>query len=210
MSRPVFAACSGSRRILAWCSLILAMATAPAWIPRAHAQTTATYGSDAVRAGFLINFLRFTDWPPQALPENAPYVIGVSGSRALEEELLALAGKQLVRERRIRVVRIKNSRDLAGCHMLYISPFFAPGEESAPGAEELLPLVRREPVLTVSSSPAFLGEGGIVNFVAGEQGRLNFEISTRNAKAAGLVLSSRLLSLARIVNPPEAPASASP
>lgn len=203
MPRALPAACSGARRLLARCLIVAAMTMAPAWVLCARAQSAPAYASEAVRALFLINFLGFTEWPAETLPENAPYVIGVSGSRALEEELLALAEKRLVRERRVRVVRVKNSRDLVGCHLLYISPFFAPGEENSPSAGELLPVVRRQPVLTVSSAPSFLSEGGIVNLVAGEQGRLHFEISTDNAKDAGLVLSSRLLSLARIVNPPK-------
>lgn len=201
MFRALSTTCSGVRRILVRC-LIVALATmAPVWVPSLRAQSAPAYASEAVRALFLINFLGFTDWPADTLPQNTPYVIGVAGSRALEEELLALAEKRLVRDRRIRVVRVKNSRDLAGCHLLYVSPFFAPGDENSPTAGELLPLVRRQPVLTVSSSSTFLQEGGIVNLVAGDQGRLHFEISTNNAKEAGLVLSSRLLALARIVNP---------
>lgn len=201
MSRPVSVACSGPRRILARCLFVVLATLAPAGIARAQTQAGAAYGSDAVRAVFLTNFLGFTEWPAEALPPDAPYVIGVAGSRALEEELLALAERRQVRDRRIRVVRVKNSRDTIGCHLLYISPAFAPGEENAPGAEELLPALRKQPVLTVSSSPDFLGLGGMINLTVGGQGRLQFEISTDNAKAAGLVMSSRLLSLAKIVNP---------
>lgn len=209
MSRSGTAIFAGLRRRLVRWSLFVALAFGPVCASRVEAQTSAALGSDAVRAVFLINFLGFTKWPGEALPADAPYVIGVAGGRALEEELLSLAERRLVQDRRIRVVRVKNSRDLVGCHLLYINPSPAAGEENAPGEDELLPLVRRQPVLTVSSSPSFLAEGGIINLVAGEQGRLAFEISTDHAQAAGLVLSSRLLSLARIVNPsapPPAPA----
>ena len=202
MSFRAFLSCAGLRRFVSRWLLAAMIVAASAGATRARAQAAEAYGKEAVRAVFLINFLRFTEWPPGSLSENSPYVVGVAGSRALEEELLALAEKQLVHDRRIRVVRVKNMRDLSGCHVLYINPDVTQGEEPAPGARELLPHVRNRPVLTVSASPAFLAGGGIVNFYAGEEGTLRFEIAPENAKSVGLVISSRLLALARAVNPP--------
>lgn len=160
---------------------------------------TAVYGGEEVQAVMLFNFIRFTEWPGGALPAHAPFVVGVAGNRALEDELIALADKQTVLERRVRVVRVKTARDLAGCHVLYINPVSSPGEEVGPDFEEIMPQVRGKPILTVSSDARFAGQGGIVNIYKAESGKLRFEISPDNAKAAGLLLSSRLLSLARVV-----------
>jgi YfiR/HmsC-like len=171
---------------------------------RAAAQTapTAAYRSETVRAGFLINFIRFTEWPTASLRTNAPFVIGIAGSRVLEDELLTLAEKQTVRDRPIHIIRVKTAQDLKECHVLYVSAITRPGEEPAPGAEELLPLLRGKPVLTVSESATFLAQGGIINLYPSETGSFRFEIASETARASGLVLSSRLLGLARIVNPP--------
>ncbi|MBC8010455.1 MAG: YfiR family protein [Burkholderiales bacterium] len=161
------------------------------------------YRSDALQAVFLINFIRFTEWPEAASPGKTPFVIGVAGSRAIEDELLTLAETQRVRERRIHVISIKTANDLAGCHLVYINPAPGLGDESAPRAAELLPHLRGKPVLTVSESPSFLAEGGIVNFFMGEGGKLRFEIALETARSADLKLSSKLLDLARIVTPPK-------
>ena len=162
------------------------------------------YGSEEVQALILFNFIRYTEWPGEALPEHAPFVVGVAGSRALEDELIELADKQTVLKRRVRVVRVKTARDLTGCHVLYINPVSSPGEEAGPALVELMPQVRGKPILTVSSDSGFVRQGGIVNIYKGESGKLRFEIAPDNAKAAGLVLSSRLLSLARVVPGAEA------
>ncbi len=77
-------------------------------------------------------------------------------------------------------------------------------EAGAPGVDELLREIGKRPVLTVADSPTFLEQGGIINVFAGDEGRLRFEIAPRHASDAGLVLSSRLLALARIVNVPAA------
>lgn len=173
----------------------------------AHNLAASSYGEQAVRAVYLLNFIRFTEWPAAALPEGASYVVGVAGNRSLEEELLSLADQQRVRDRKVRVVRVNNARDVAGCHLLYIEAAPRPGEESAPGADELLPAVRGSPVLTVSDSPRFLNQGGIINLYVADEAKLRFAIAPSRARAAGLTLSSRLLALARIIDPEDASSS---
>jgi hypothetical protein len=166
--------------------------------PSAGTTATVVSGSE-VKAMILFNFINFTEWPSTALPEHAPFIVGVAGNRALEDELVRLADKQTVMKRRVRVIRIKTARDLEGCHVVYISATTAPGEEVGPGADELLPHLRGKPVLTVSSDPTFLRRGGIVSFYSESSGKLRFEIAPENVKSSGLVLSTKLLSYARIV-----------
>ena len=162
--------------------------------------------SEKVRAMILFNFIRYTEWPEAVLPEHAPFIVGVAGNRALEDELIELADKQTVRKRRVRVIRVKTARDLDGCHIVYISAFTAPGEETGPDADELMPHLRGKPVLTVSTDPTFLRKGGIVSFYNESAGKQRFEIAPENVKSSGLVLSTQLLALARIVTltPPSA------
>lgn len=201
MRRRGFDSLSGAGRILPALLAAWVLAAWPAALLRAQTAPTGVYRSEAVHAVFLINFIRFTDWPLEALPENAPIVVGVAGSRAVEDELIRLADKHTVRNRRIHVVRVITVRELEGCHVLYINPAPGPGEEITSSVEELLSQVRNKPVLTVSESPVFLAKGGMVNFYQdGEKGNVRFEIAPRAARAGGLALSSRLLALARIVD----------
>jgi hypothetical protein len=187
-------------------ALLAVVLVATAWGSSSFAQSSSTkgaaYRADALQAVFIINFIRFTDWP-ESPSAKTPFVIGVAGNRSIEDELLELAETLRVRERRIHVVRIKTVGDLAGCHVVYISPTTPPGEEPAPGAAEILPLLREKPVLTVSESPSFIAQGGIVNFFMGEQGKLRFEIALETSRAAKLDISSQLLNLAKIANPPK-------
>jgi hypothetical protein len=84
------------------------------------------------------------------------------------------------------IARIEDVRD---AELLFIGP-----EHS----DRLLALVQalgNRPVLVVADAPNGLQRGAMVNFQLVDQ-RVRFEISLRNAKAAGLMLSSRLLSAA--------------
>lgn len=182
----------------------LVVAAMPAASLRAQAAPSAsTFRTEEVRAVFLVNLIRFTEWPASALPENASFLIGVAGSRAMEDELLRLADRITVRNRRIRVVRVKNVRDLDECHLLYIAHVSEPGEEPGPSVEELLPHARQRPILSVSGAPSFLEQGGIVRFFTGEQGKLRFDVAADRARENGLVLSSSVLALARTTRPPK-------
>ena len=151
---------------------------------------------DTVKAAFLLNFLRFTDWPASIPTGITPYLIGVSGDRGLEDELLRLADRQLLHGRRLRVVRIESPSDLAGLHMAYFDVDAADQTETLPAAEALS-LLHGRPVLTVSDSANFIAAGGMIRIFR-ESGALRFEIAPDAARQAGLVLSSRLLALANI------------
>lgn len=150
-------------------------------------------------AAFLLNFIRFTEWPAEVESSDLPYTIGIIGNRALEDELLRLADRQLVRGRRLRVVRVKHVSDLAGLHVVYVDSAAAAQPEGI-SAQDLIDHLRRSPVLTVSDEENFTADGGIIRLFR-EEKALRFEISPGAARAAGLVLSSRLLALARVYPP---------
>lgn len=178
----------------------LCSAAAPVSPPSASAVSPET-----VLAAFLINFIRFTEWPDGGPSSVTPYSIGISGNRPLEDEILRLADRQLIRGHRLRVVRVKNVDDLNGLHVAYFD-----SSDSLPeslGARDALPLLRRAPVLTVSDAPNFTATGGIVRIFR-EDKALHFEIAPDAAHGAGLTLSSRLLALAKIYRP--APGSPNP
>ncbi len=144
-----------------------------------------------VQAGFVYNFARFVEWPPDAHPaKDAPFVIAVLGdpelARALES---GLAGKRL-RGHPVRVVETRELADLDGAHVAWI------GEGWAVRLPEVLRRLGDRPVLTVSAIPGFSGRGGIIElYRAGN--RFRFSIDEAEAARRRLRLSSRLLSLAR-------------
>jgi hypothetical protein len=71
-----------------------------------------------------------------------------------------------------------------------------------PHLAETIQAVRGLPILTVGDMPGFAKSGGIINLVL-EDNRMRFEVNVKAAKDADLNISSRLLALARIVQPSE-------
>lgn len=138
-----------------------------------------------VKAAYLFNFTKFVDWPSRAFTGAGPLTICVAEASPFGPVLSGtLAGETAAgRPLAARVVRNPSS-----CHVLFI-PRGVPAGAHLRG-------VGMQPILTVGESPDFLRQGGMINFVL-EEGRVRFEIDREAASRTGLMISARLLQLAR-------------
>jgi hypothetical protein len=123
----------------------------------------------ALKAAFIYNFAKFTEWPTAVVPAAEPFVMCVVGDAAFN------------------VVRAEPTRI---CHLLYVSGM-TPGQ-----AAQLVAGLRDLPVLTISDVEDFTELGGIAQFFF-THGQLRFSVQNESAKRARLKISSRLLALAK-------------
>lgn len=145
-----------------------------------------------VKASYLYNFVQFVAWPNDVFDQDGKFNLCVIGAERFGKALDGVAGER-VEGHEIVVRRLEKdvSARAAHCHLLFI----AAGVTDAAAAAA----IGERGVLTVGETPGFLGRGGVINLVE-VQGRIRFEISQQAARQAGLVVSSRILSLA--VNKP--------
>jgi len=145
-----------------------------------------------LRATFLYNFTKFTDWPPDAFDSpRAPIVIGIVGEDLFGTAIDDLVHGELVHNRPLIVKRVRPEDDLRGCQLLYIS--FS--EKSRIPA--LLSELNGSPVLTVSEIDGFCAQGGMINLLVINKS-LKIEINQEAVGQARLQISAKLLKLARI------------
>ena len=78
------------------------------------------------------------------------------------------------------------------CKILFVST-----SEKA-HADEIIQLVKWLPILTVGETPGFAERGGVIRFTV-EDNRVRFEVNVDAAHQADLNISSRLLTLAKII-----------
>ncbi len=157
----------------------------------AGAGTPAGYGEYLIKAAFLYNFAKFTQWPGATdTYGGAPLEVCVLGQDPFGAALDSIAGKR-IKERIVttrRVVRLDQAR---GCQVLFIS-----ASETA-RLDAILARLGRDPILTVTDEPNDRGPSrGIISFQT-IAGKVRFTIDTDHAAAAGLSFSSKLLSLAK-------------
>ena len=162
---------------------------------QAHAQDIDSNDSEyLIKAGFIYNFAKLVDWPQSAFGQaGQPIVIGVLGSDSFASILDHIVDGKKIDGRPLLVKRTHWNKDFScGCHILFIT-----SSESL-RTDEVIQGLRNASVLTIAESPGFAKRGGIINFTL-EDNKVHFEVNVEAAKQAGLNISSRLLSLAKIV-----------
>ena len=146
----------------------------------------------ALKAAFIYNFAKFTEWPPDGdvVPATAPFVICVLGDTAVGDALERAVKGRVVAGRSLAVSRLVLAAPQRACHVLYVSGV------TAGQASQLVAGLRDAPVLTISDLEGFTELGGIAQFFF-EHGQLRFSVDLGCAKRARLQISSRLLALAK-------------
>lgn len=169
-------------RLLVLAAVCLAQAAAP------RAQTVS---EAALKAAFLYNFVKFTEWPATAAPPAAPLVLCVADNAVSDALQTTVAGRS-VGEHALVVARVALEDPLKGCALLYA------GALDAKRAAQVISALRGGNVLSISDFDRFIEAGGVVRLYL-DGGRMRFTINTDAAERARLRLSSQLLSLATIV-----------
>jgi hypothetical protein len=145
-----------------------------------------------VKAGFVYQFARFTEWPVQRATAHKTFAACVVGSDALSPVLrTVLAGKALG-GRPISFRDQVGEREARDCDLIFVA---ASERKRFP---IILDALASSPALTVGDWPQFAGDGGIIGFYTDED-RVRFEVNVAAARKAGLIISSQMLKLARIV-----------
>jgi len=164
-------------------TVLLAGISASGW-----AQTVA---APALKAAFLYNFAKFTEWPADALGAGSPLGVCTIDATVFDELVKITAGRSIgnhqIAARRVAA----DDASLRTCHVLYVP------ELEAKITAQLIDALKGAPVLTVGEGEAFVKLGGVAGLFV-ENGQMRFAIGVESARRARLELSSKLLSLAKI------------
>lgn len=142
-----------------------------------------------IKVAFIYNFAKFVEWPPTsfAAGNNALHVC-LWGDSVLENKLHLLDGR-IAQGRTINVKSLASNHDGQGCHIVVV------GGGSDAQRQQMLTTVATSSVLTISDSPGFIQQGGMISlFVAAN--RVQFSVNLTAAQSSGLKLSARMLQLA--------------
>lgn len=147
-----------------------------------------------VKALFLYNFANFVEWPDDAFPlPSSPLRMCLYGAVPFGEFLDVVNGVT-IRDRVLDVIRTTDREKIhSGCHILFV------GIDHHGELEQFFKNINHLFVLSVGNTANFASYGGVVNiFRTADQQQ--FEINLSKAIENGLLISSDLLALARIIN----------
>lgn len=145
-----------------------------------------------VKAGYLVTFAKFVDWPTNALSKNDRLRIGiVDNGKSYSIIAAALSGKS-VGPHEIETVLVKSFQDLKSFNMVFVT------RSQSKRVLDVIRSVGTAPVLTFGETDGFAVEGGCINFTMSGK-KIRFEVNTGAVESAGLKISSRLACMAAIV-----------
>lgn len=147
-----------------------------------------------VKAAFLLNFVKFIEWPQAVFPDaKAPITLCVFGRDPFGSALDDIIRGRVVNNREVLARRIHELSDMNSCQLVFVS---ASEDKRLP---ELLASTEGTSVLVVGEAEGFAERGGGIQFFL-EGNRLRFAVNVDAVKRAHLDVSSKLLALARIVH----------
>ncbi len=145
-----------------------------------------------VKAAFLVNFVRYTTWPPEVFPsDDAPIIIGVLGNdpfgAVLERTILTQKSG-----RRLELRHVTSAEQATKCHLVFIAKS-EQGHEAA-----WLAALADAPVVTIGESGQAIARGSLLEFVI-VGNRVRFDANWAAMQRAGVKFSSQLLASAKKV-----------
>lgn len=147
-----------------------------------------------IKAVFLRNLTHFVNWPAKAAEKNEAFIIGIYGPDPFALVLDKVVSGEEKDNKPFKIEHYTQISDIQPnkCRILFIH---STKISEWPAIEKHL---AGYPVLTVADVAGFPEEGGMVNLLKTGQ-KIQVEINHRAVHRSGLFMSSKLLSLARIV-----------
>jgi hypothetical protein len=148
-----------------------------------------------IKAAFLYHFLTYIDWPEGTFVDSKqPFVIGVYQTDPFGAVLDKIAATKNVEGRPIEIRRLQSTDKLLECHIVFMA-----GTVEAAVQQNVLGLLANSHVLCVGETEDFVELGGAAQFFV-EGNKVRFAFNTDVVDRSNLKVSSKLLSLAKIVS----------
>jgi hypothetical protein len=147
-----------------------------------------------IKAAFLYHFLTYIDWPDGTFTSSEqPFVIAVFERDPFGAVLDKIAATKNVAGRPIEIRRLHSTDNLLDCHIVFIA-----GEVDPASQRRVLSILANSQVLAVGETEDFVQQGGAAQFFV-EGNKVRFAFNTDVVDRNNLKVSSKLLSLAKIV-----------
>jgi len=151
--------------------------------------------ANAVKADMLCNMAKFVQWPDAMVAQNkGQLVVGVLGEDDLAGTIASVLSTRSVNGKPVFVRFARRVQDVRGCQIVYIA------NSELPHLSDVVEALRGTATLTLANMEGFAARGGMADF-SGVAPNIRFEICVARANHAGLRMSSRLLAVARVVEP---------
>lgn len=156
----------------------------------AHAQKYTEY---EVKAVYLYQFAKFVSWPENQVENNEEFIIGIYGNNPFSEFSDAIYKDKLFKGKKSKIVQVRTPEDALKCQMLFFS-----GVDKY-SCLKFINKISSQPILLIGDNiEDFCHIGGMINFTR-KDSKYRFQINPDVARQANIQISSKLFSVAEII-----------
>ena len=150
-----------------------------------------------LKAAYLYKIIKFIEWPQNAFSEpNSTFKLCVVGENPFGTYFYGLMD-QKIQGHTLHIEHRSTYEKLTECHMLYIAI------TEKPVIIKLIKQLQYLPILTISDSPNFVKNQGMIGFIV-QQNRIGFEINLNAALSSHITIRAELLEVAhKVITSPE-------
>jgi len=151
------------------------------------AATARAQSEEGVKAAFLYNFAKFTEWPAASFSDaSAHIVVAFIGSDSLADTFEKNVSGKNVNGREFTVKKLSSAAGAEMCHIVFVAKRELPAE------------LKSKPVLTIGDGDAFASGGGCISFVM-DGPKVAFVLNLKAVKGASLKTDPKLEKVAKSV-----------
>ena len=164
-----------------------------AMAPLVRAQAVDEY---AIKAAFLFNFTKFVDIPQGS--DASSFLICIVGDDPFGSSIDQVVKGKVANGHPIQVRRVKQFDEVRQCQVAFL------GRNESSKASKVIAAAKGVPVLLVGEDREFAHMGGTIYFSVTDN-HVGFVVNLAGAEHAGLKISAKLLSVAKIFDPKDDP-----
>ena len=165
------------------------LASAPSFA--AEDQKITATASD-IKAAYIFNFIRFTDWPTLRDKTDGRLRLNVLNDQKVYDTLDMLSEEKVAKDMKLEVQSCLSEACLHQSSIIFI------GQSDGIQYQKLLKSLNGQPVLTISDIPGFARNGGMIE-IKQDGDRMTFTINLDRVKKSDLYVSAQLLQLANVI-----------
>jgi hypothetical protein len=174
-------------------TIVVTVTVAAGWtavrLPAAASVTAAAQREYLIKAAFIFDMLKATQWP-KARPGRV--VLCVLGQDPFGAAWRSIEGRPLGKSR-LDVAPIQAASDVAGCDALFL------GTSERAKWPQIRDALGTRPILTMSEMVGFARDGGMIALMDIDN-RLRFDVNLKAVRKAGLTINTDALEQANMVH----------
>lgn len=150
-----------------------------------------SYNQEEVKVAFLYRSLQYVKWESVLKDPDSSLVICTNATAHFAELMRSLEGRN-ISNHKLKIIFNSKLSKMDECNVVYLR------SKSISQFREFIKATQGKPILTINDNPAYVKEGGILNFVL-KQNHITIEVNLGQAEKNNITFSAKFLRITKLI-----------